>query len=397
MRKNCIVWGAGSYGKRLSKWITKETDYRIAAYCDMNIEKNGKKIGEYEIISVEEAVNMCCSDKNLVVVIGVFDPAVGREIEGMIKNRFPADVSVVIGHDIQNQVENRKIEEYHRDMVFKWKIDFEKHFEIWIDNIMSEVEYWVNSASGNRERYYEHYKTQKNNAFIHKYISPEIKGGEVVMDIGCGLISRFGNRLNNGSSIKLIPVDALAHFYNYINGRISDGLEQGYPCHFGLFEFMGLIFGKDYADYIIINNALDHCIDPWKSLIGCMSVLKQGGRMYLSHRRAEAVYEDWMGLHRWNIDCKDGNFLIWNKENAVNITEKLCKYADVHIRYDDTEEKRMNQMLDVEIVKKNELRLEDFFDIQEENRILISCVDNLMKKLASESKSLFCMLEKAQL
>lgn len=398
MCEKCIIWGAGSYGKRLSEWVTEELNYEIAAYCDMDIEKIGRKVGKYEIISVEDAADMCCRDKRLAVIVGVFDFAVCKKIEGMIKNRFPDDICVIIGHDIQNQVENKKIEEYHRDMVFRWEIDFEEQFGIWIDNIMSEVEYWVNNAADNRERYLDYYLNgRKNRAFLHKYILPEIKGGEVVMDIGCGLISRFGDRLNDGSAIKLIPVDALAHFYNYIIGRISEGLKQDYFCHFGLFEFMGHIFGKDYADYIIISNALDHCIDPWKSLIGCLYVLKQGGRMYLSHRRAEAVYEDWTGLHRWNIDCKDDDFLIWNKENAVNVTEKLRGYADVHVWYDDAENKRIDQMLDVEIVKKEELRLEDFFDIQEENRILSWCIGELMKKIASDSRSFFDLLDRAKL
>lgn len=397
MCQKCIIWGSGNYGERLSQLVTKETNYRIVAYCDMDLEKVGQKIGEYEIVSIEQAINLCCNEK-LTVLIGVFDFNAVRYIKSIIKSTFPDDVNVVVGHEIQNDVENKKIREYHRNIVFDWKIDFEKNFKIWIDNIRSEVEYWIREIADTRGRNHEYYiSCRKNNAFIHEYISSKLKGNEVIMDIGCGLVSRYGTQLKDGNTIKLIPVDALAHFYNCINDKITDGLKQDYSCYFGMFEFLGDIFEKDYADYIIINNALDHCIDPWKSLVGCIYVLKQGGRMYLSHRRAEAVYEDWVGLHRWNIDCKDGNFFIWNKENAVNITEKLSQYADVYIRYDDTEDKRIDQILDIEIVKKNELRLEDFFDIQEEKRTLVWCIDKLMKSLASDSKTFYNMLEQVQL
>lgn len=396
MCQKCIIWGAGNYGKRFSQIVTEEMNYRIVAYCDMNLEKVGQKIDDYEIVSIENAVDLCCN-KKLTVIIGIYDSDVVEYIKDYIKTKFPANVDVVVGHDIQNKVENQKIQDYHRNMIYKWKIDFEKHFEIWIDNMMSEIGYWIREVADIRGRNHEHnIKCRKNNAFIHEYVSPQIKGGEVVMDIGCGLVSRYGTQLKDGNTVKLVPVDALAHFYNCINGRIIDGLKQGYSCHFGMFEFLGQMYGKDYADYIIINNALDHCIDPWKSLIGCVYTLKQGGRMYLSHRRAEAVYEDWMGLHRWNIDCKDGDLLIWNKENAVNITEKLSEYADVYVRYDDTEEKRINQILDVEIIKKNELKLEDFFDIQEESRTLIWCIDKLMKKIAADSKVFYNMLDQVQ-
>ena len=69
--------------------------------------------------------------------------------------------------------------------------------------------------------------------------------------------------------------------------------------------------------------------------------------MYLNHRRAEAVYENWSGLHRWNMDCCDGNFLIWNKENAVNVTENLKDYAEIRVRYDDSVHIRERQNVGV--------------------------------------------------
>ena len=397
MCQKYIVWGAGEYGKRLSDLLEEES-YMIIAYCDMNIKKVGSKFGKYEIISIENAVSLCRNDRTINVLIGVFDFETIKDIKEIIKKSFPVDVKVVVGHDIQTKIENKRIQRFHQSMVFRWEIDFKKYFEIWLDNIMSEVEYWVKDVASVEGRSHKYYlKCRENQEFFHKFISPDVKGGEVIMDIGCGLISRFGNQLHNGNAVKLIPVDALAHFYNCINSKISDGLKQDYFCCFGLFEFIGNTFGKNYADYIIINNALDHSIDPWKSLIECLYILKQGGSMYLRHRRAEAIYENWQGLHRWNIDCENGDLVIWNEKNAVNVTEKLKKYAEINVSFDGKENSRNCQMINIKIMKKGDIDLERFFDIQEENKVLIWCIDKLVKKLALDSNEFFQLMEQVQI
>lgn len=181
------------------------------------------------------------------------------------------------------------LQKYHDSMTFEWDVDLETYFLDWLDNIMSEVEYWVKEVANAQGRRHEYNISCRNKTvFTHKSISKMIKTDEIVLDIGCGLMSKFGNRLEDGSKVQLVPVDALAHFYNQINGRIHDGLREGYQCRFGMFEFLGNIFGQGFADYIVIDNALDHCIDPWRSLVECLYVLKREGHMFLNHRRAEA-------------------------------------------------------------------------------------------------------------
>lgn len=197
-------------------------------------------------------------------------------------------------------------------------------------------------------------------------------------------------------AVKLVPVDALAHFYNVINDRIQDGYKKDYRCRFGLFEFLGNTFGRNYADYIIVDNALDHCIDPWRSLVECLYVLKTDGRMYMNHRRAEAVYEGWSGLHRWNIDCDGGDLIIWNKENAVNVTERLKEIADISVTYDDAGGVRERQNLGVRIVKKKDFELSVFLGLHKENAVLTGMVDRLMEKLSSDSRVFLDMLEGAE-
>ena len=203
MCQKYIVWGAGEYGKRLSELMEEENNI-VIAYCDMNIEKIGSKVGKYKIISIGDAVSFCRNDETINVLIGVFDFDTIKDIKEIIKKEFPVGVKVVTGHDIQTQIENKRIRQFHQKMVFRWEIDFKKHFESWLDNIMSEVKYWVKEVASVEGRSHEYYlKCRENQDFFHKYISPRVKGDEVIMDIGCGLVSRFGNQLHNGNAVKL--------------------------------------------------------------------------------------------------------------------------------------------------------------------------------------------------
>ncbi len=395
MEKKCIVWGAGDYGRRLIPMLNSEK-YTILAFCDRNTELEGKEIDRYKVVSIEKAAELCQADRELTMIIGIFDFKVVEEVRKTVQDYFGRNVKIKTGHDIQDIYENRLLKACHQNMIFKWEVDLEKYIPVWLDNLGSEIEYWVRDVvdvKGKSHGY--HTMCRENDRFTHKDIKKKVKNNEIVMDIGCGLVSKYGERLDGGDTINLVPVDALAHFYNVINGRIQDGYKKDYECHLGLFEFLGNTFGRNYADYIIVENALDHCIDPWRSLIECLYVLKVDGCMYMSHRRAEAVYENWSGLHKWNIDCCDKNFLIWNKENAVNVTEKLKDYAEIHVRYDQSVHVRECQNVSVEIIKKRDFGLGDFFDLCSENIVLTRFVDKLMEQLALNSSVFLKLLENA--
>lgn len=397
MGKRCIIWGAGNYGRRLIPMLEGE-GYTILAFCDRNPELAGKEAGGYQIVSMEKASEICRAEKEIAIIIGIFDFEVVEEIKKEIPDQFGERVHIKTGHEIQDVYEDRLLKTYHQNLIFQWEVDLEKYSLIWLDNLVSEIEYWVKEVAdpkGNRHAYYTRYRG--NNRFTHKDILKRVKADEIVMDIGCGLISKFGDQLEDGGRIKLLPVDALAYFYNEINGRIQDGYKKDMTSYFGLFEFLGNTFGRNYADYIIVENALDHCIDPWRSLVECLYVLKVEGRMYLNHRRAEAVYENWSGLHKWNIDCRNEDFIIWNQENAVNVREHLKDYAEIQVRYDSSVSIRECQNIGVEIIKKKDFELSDFFNLDHDNIILTKMIDKLMERLALSSTFFLRMLEHAGL
>ena len=378
--RKCIIYGAGFFGEYIQEAVC-EYGYEIVAYCD--VRRRGK-LGTHEILSVERAIQICEQDEDVDIIIGVKTITILKEIEEIIKNRFPKKTSYKFGMNIYSDIQERQLAEYYKNMSYKWDVNLKDEFLLWIDNIYTEIEYWVKDVADIRGVSNVHNERCRNNhLFSHHLLAESLEEGNIVLDIGCGLVSPFGEILPNGKRVHLIPVDALASYYNRINACINDGKKEDYECHFGMFEFMAYIFAENYADAIIINNALDHCIDPFRSLVECLFVLKENGELHLSHRRAEAVYEKWSGLHRWNIDYIEEKLVFWNKENAININDILSDYVDINITYNDVLE-REEQNIRVKITKKKSFSLREFVDVESDANILAACVKTLMEKQAKD-------------
>ncbi len=141
--------------------------------------------------------------------------------------------------------------------------------------------------------------------------------------------------MSETKKVRLIGIDPLASFYNQINQRFEKEHNLKFkisPVEFGFFELLSYQYGSEYSDYILIDNALDHCIDPFAAIIECLRVLKTGGTLVTRHHVDEAYKAFYSGLHQWNICCdQNGDFIIWNRNNYVNVTQELEDYAEIKV------------------------------------------------------------------
>ena len=190
MYQNFIIWGAGYYGTRIERLISKEPEHKILAFCDSNTELVGKRIDQYDVVSIEKAVEMCRQDSRLVIVIGIFNYDVIKEVKQAALKYFPQHTKVITGHDIQDAIENKFLQKYHEHMEFRWKVELEKYFFFFFDNIMSEVEYWIKNVADIQGKNHGYYvRCRENERFTHAMIAEVAKPNEVVLDIGCGLLT----------------------------------------------------------------------------------------------------------------------------------------------------------------------------------------------------------------
>lgn len=378
MKKTYIVYTAGQMAVTIKRYA-EALGMKVEAFYDNNINCQGAVIDGIEVFSWEKLKRFLDSADMFGIIIG--SQRYEEEILGEIENRLGKDVFVITANEIQKRYWKEIAVPDREKLENIYTIMFNEQAEYWFNNIMSEVEYWVEDCKTQKKISLNRYNVFQIE-FLCNRLKDKIFPGAIVLDAGSGICSQYG-RLVEGGEIKLIAVDPLAYFYNRIKEKIgSDNINN--VVTFGLFEFFSSFFEDNYADFILIDNALDHCIDPFKSILECLCVVKKGGILSTHHRRAEAVYEGYLGLHKWNVDVNENNeFIIWNESNLKNVSRELKDYVDIEIDLHNAN-MRFDEYIDINIIKKKDIPIEKYYDQKENNKKLAQLINLFMQSFSKE-------------
>lgn len=153
-----------------------------------------------------------------------------------------------------------------------------------------------------------------------------------ILDVGAGPVTAVGYRFP-GKELAISAVDPLGGAYARLLAKA--GVEP--PVRTGQLEGERLArrFGTDRFDVAYSRNALDHAVDPVLIVEQMLEVIRPGGFVVLRHRRNEAVDEDYVQLHQWNFDERDGQFVIWRPDQETDMTARLAGDAEVSCRVED--------------------------------------------------------------
>lgn len=378
-----IVFGAGKCAFGMDKYFSQF--YDILGYYDSNSSLWGKTFCGKTILNKSQVIELCRKyQDHLYFIVSPIQAGVVTEITEIIKTEFKGRV---IDKDVlQNDMIKRKHEE-NANNTGEYHVDFAQQSLRWTEELVSEVNYWINRVAKKNSTYHEDYITNINNSDVKpakgyhgENIFNYLRQDAILMDIGCGAVSRYGSLLPDGGRVRLIAADSLAHAYKKINDYYAP--ENKKTVTFGMFEFMAVFFKKDLADVILIENALDHCVDPLKSVIECLQILKPGGLLRLYHHRAEAIWEGCLGLHKWNIDCNDNKeFIVWNEDNYINVNKFFGDDVEVKV-FVQGDERRGSQYITVELVKKETYDYLNYINLTEENEQLGRCINSMMVYMA---------------
>lgn len=388
IKENCLIWGIGNLGNSRVLVDMLENRYNVVAYCDNN--SDGKtKVNKKAVIPVKDMKTYVCENNIAVILIAVSNREAEMSIRNQIQKEISGDIKVFGLHDNEmDRIENEYIANKFNHLQFEYNIDFIEQSKEWVENLMSEVMYWLDRYSETDGAFIDSYI--QNESFLTYYpeyeeFSRRLCNGDEVMDIGSGIISKFGCLTELGSELQVLAIDPLAYYYNQL---LPKEIPEKKRCRFGLFELIANFYKKESADGIMINNALDHCIDPFKAIVECLYILKPDKYICTLHRRAEAVWEKYTGLHKWNIDYNSKDHLIiWNESNAIDVTEALETVADIKLSHSEENATREKQMILVEIRKKQSFELEEFLDMCKERESLAMLVERLMKYYAETDTS----------
>lgn len=219
-----------------------------------------------------------------------------------------------------------------------YDIDFYRKIQKWMDNFLSEVVFWKTQVATPGSMYWNHYidRISVKEFYSNRINNDCIKEDTVILDVGCGICSQYGTTFN-GKNLNIIGIDPLAYFYNDINRKYLNKHTEikRKDVEFGMFELLSYNFSENYADYILIDNALDHCIDPVAAIIESLKVLKINGVLSTAHHVNEAYKAFYSDLHQWNIYCDENNeFVLWNTDNYISVSNMLKDYVDIEISID---------------------------------------------------------------
>lgn len=177
------------------------------------------------------------------------------------------------------------------------------------------------------------------------------KSSDIIVDVGAGPIPNYAEYdwFNN---CDYYPVDPLADRYKKMLSEIGINLKKN--TEFAMFEALTLFFDERSVDYVIVKNALDHCMDILRALIEAYRILKIDGSLMLAHNECEGLCAIYDGMHQWNIFENNGDLIFADSKNGIiNITKLLYGFADINMVRVLSNNDR--DMIVCRIIKRNEL------------------------------------------
>ena len=385
MEKGYVVYTAGQRGVTTARYA-RAVGISVVGFFDNDLQLQGKVVDGLEVWNRKALSEGVWSGKIIGIIIG--NDAYKNQIIEAINQEFGTELEIIEEDCVQKRYWHQDVIPFRKHMEDRYDVLYEEQAQVWLDNIMSEVEYWSKNVASPRCKNYELYRKRMNQdkLFECKRLKKKVKSGTYIVDAGCGICSQYGMQVEYGQ-VHLVGVDPLAFFYNRINHKVLGDIRDS-NVKFGMFEFLSSFIEIESADIVLIDNALDHCIDPFKSILECLAILKKNGILSMRHRRCEAVFEGYAGLHKWNIDVDDENkFIIWNEKNKINISDTLKGYVDIEVDVLNGV-RRSDEYVEINITKRQSFDTHEFYNMQSENRRMARIIQGCMRLMADSNINL---------
>jgi len=233
----------------------------------------------------------------------------------------------------ERQGDSVKIVEYIEGLFSHSGIILAKSMKLWRSGIDYEIGFWTKWFATRglewSEDYIKRMSPQPLAPWLVSLLPLQMDRIAHVLDVGAGPVTKTGQFVE-GREIVFAAVDPLAPFYDQIIDQQS--VKPPTRTQIGFAEDLSARFAPNSIDLISCTNALDHAIEPVWGIIEMLQVVTSTGNVFLGHRRNEAEFENYSGLHQWNFDVERDNFIVWNRDRRVDVTELLAGFADVQCR-----------------------------------------------------------------
>ncbi len=204
----------------------------------------------------------------------------------------------------------------------RWRTQLPKEVSFW--------KLWIESRGNDSERFRHALDPAQPLQSALAGLLDGTTGEDVrILDVGAGPIS-FVGKTYGGRPISLVPVDPLADEYK----RLLDdaGVAPPFPTQLGSAEELSTQFPEGSFDLVHASNSIDHAFDPVLAIAEMVKMVRPGGYVWLSHFRNEGHQNGYYGLHQWNFDVEDGEFVVWNPVQRKSVTAALAGSAEIDAR-----------------------------------------------------------------
>ena len=194
------------------------------------------------------------------------------------------------------------------------------------DGVRDEESFWESFVQ--TERFFTNWCKSSPNPELNieidlliSIVANNSKNNIRILDIGSGPVSIL-SRCTNSQKIFLQSVDPLADFYKSILPSNINEFDVNIPESVPA-EDLSEKFDDDFFDIVHIRNALDHTVDPLRCLNEMYKITKESGYMVIHGFENEAVWENWIGMHQWNLYLDNESLIVSNKDGIVGNTLEI--------------------------------------------------------------------------
>jgi SAM-dependent methyltransferase len=196
--------------------------------------------------------------------------------------------------------------------------------ERWEQALGSEVDFWktyLGDLKSDDKTNYLRPDYAWSEEPICARVADQLPTGRVeVLDVGAGPMTAVP-KVHPGRDIHITAFDPLAEQYN---ARLDElGIEPLVRTQKSTGEDLLQQVTEGSFDVAHASNCLDHAYDPGLAIRNMLLAVKPGGMVLLRHARNEAVNEHYVGLHQWNFDEENGDFILWRPGTRRNLSEEL--------------------------------------------------------------------------
>jgi SAM-dependent methyltransferase len=184
--------------------------------------------------------------------------------------------------------------------------------QVWSGGLPAEVAFWE-QVLPDRVVNLDEYKLRADPDApmrdpLLKTLVAQVPGETVsIIDVGAGPLTALGTK-HPEKSLTVTATDPLAAEYARIMREA--GIDPPVPPIACRGEDLLRHFRPDTFDIAFARNALDHTADPLRVVTNMVHIVREGGFVVLQHARREGRHQFYRGLHQWNLDVDDGDFLI---------------------------------------------------------------------------------------